>query len=174
MLTCNFLLIASGIIIALSGSHLENSVNIETIDHTTLSRLAEAGAVNSTHIVGQNGGWGILVKYGVTERALAAQRSHQVRIFRKFETLVSYLKGLGIARFDVDAVNYDPVSIKTTRNRPDRSEAMKSAHQIVAYDKWLKIEIQEAIDDTSPLISHDQVIQDVRAVIVKARAVKRA
>lgn len=149
-------------------------MNTETIDHTTLSRLAEAGAVNSAHIVGQNGGWGILVKYGMTERALAAQRSRQVRIFRKFESLVNYLKGVGIDRFDVDAVNYDPVSIKTTRNRPDRSEAMKSAHQVVAYDRWLKTEIQEAIDDTSPLIPHAEVMKDVRAVIAKARAAKRA
>lgn len=149
-------------------------MSTETIDHTTLSRLAEAGAVRSAHIVGQNGGWGILVKYGMTERALAAQRSHQVRIFRKFETLVSYLKGIGIARFDVDAVNYDPDTLKATRNRPDRSEAMKSAHEAAAYNKWLKAEVQEAIDDTSPTISHDAVMRDVRAVIANARAAKRA
>lgn len=146
----------------------------ETIDHTTLSRLAEAGAVRSAHIVGQNGGWGVLVKCGMTERALAAQRSHQVRIFRKFETLVNYLKGVGIARFDVDAVNYDAASLKTTRNRPDRAEAMKSAHEAAAYDKWLKAEVQEAIDDTSPTIPHNEVMEEVRAVIATARIVKRA
>lgn len=146
----------------------------ETIDHTTLSRLAEAGAVRSAHIVGQNGGWGVLVKCGMTERALAAQRSHQVRVFRKFETLVNYLKGVGIARFDVDAVNYDAASLKTTRNRPDRAEAMKSAHEAAAYDKWLKAEVQEAIDDTSPTIPHNEVMKEVRAVIATARTVKRA
>lgn len=146
----------------------------ETIDHTTLSRLAEAGAVRSAHIIGQNGGWGVLVKCGMTERALAAQRSHQVRIFRKFETLVNYLKSVGIARFDVDAVNYDAASLKTTRNRPDRAEAMKSAHEAAAYDKWLKAEVQEAIDDTSPTIPHNEVMKEVRAVIATARTVKRA
>lgn len=61
----------------------------------------------------------------MTERALAAQRSQQVRIFRKFETLVTYLKGVGIARFEVDAVNYDAASLKLTRTRPDSAEAMK-------------------------------------------------
>ncbi|MFC5474153.1 hypothetical protein [Paraherbaspirillum soli] len=145
----------------------------ETIDHTTLSRLAEAGAVRSAHVVGQAGGWGILVKYGMTERALAAQRSHQVRIFRKLETLVNYLKGMGIVRFDVDAVNYDPDSPEAARSRPDSSAKMKSAHEAAAYDKWLKAEIQEAIDDTSPTIPHDEVMRDVRAVIKRARA-KRA
>lgn len=145
----------------------------ETIDHTTLSRLAEAGAVRSAHIIGQSGGWGITIKYGMTERALAAQRSHQVRIFRKLETLVNYLKSVGIARFDVDAENYDATGLKT-HSRPDRAEAMKNAHEAAAYNKWLKAEIQEALDDTSPTIPHDEVMKDVRAVIASARAAKRA
>jgi hypothetical protein len=128
----------------------------ETIDHTTFTKLAEAGAVRSAHIVGQPGGWGILVKYGMTERALAAQRSHQVRIFRKFETLVGYLKGVGIVRFDVDAVNWDVESL-TTRTRPDTTATLKKAHAAAAYDKWLKAEVQEAIDDTRPSIPNVEV-----------------
>ncbi|MDB5992202.1 MAG: putative addiction module antitoxin, RelB/DinJ family [Herbaspirillum sp.] len=144
----------------------------ETIDHTTLTKLAEAGVVRSAHVVGQAGGWGILVKYGMTERALAAQRSQQVRLFRRLETLVEYLKSIGIPRFDVDAVNYDPEGL-TRYKRPDRAEAMKNAHEAAAYDKWLKSEIQEAIDDDSPTIPHDKVMRDVRAVIKRARA-KRA
>jgi hypothetical protein len=126
---------------------MEKTMNTQTIDHTTLSRLAEAGAVRSAHIIGQAGGWGILVKYGMTERALAAQRSHQVRIFRKFETLVAYLKGVGIARFDVDAANYDAASLKLTRSRPDSSETMKKAHEAVAYNKWFRAEVEDAIKE---------------------------
>jgi hypothetical protein len=144
----------------------------ETIDHTTLTKLAEAGAVRSAHIVGQPGGWGILVKYGMAERALAAQRSQQVRIFRKFETLVGYLKGVGIVRFDVDAVNWDADSLNA-RTRPDTSAAMKKAHEAAAYDKWLRDEVQEAIDDTSPTIPHDEVVRNVRAAIKGVRT-KRA
>lgn len=139
----------------------------ETIDHTTLTKLAEAGVVHSAHVVGQVGGWGILVKYGKTERALAAQRSHQVRIFRKLETLVDYLKGVGIPRFDVDAVNYDS-SNASAHKRPDRAAAMKDAHEAAAYTKWLKAEIQEAIDDTSPTIPHDEAMRQVRAAIKHA------
>lgn len=141
----------------------------ETIDHTTLSRLAEAGAVRSAHVVGQAGGWGILVKYGMTERALAAQRSHQVRIFRKFETLVSYLKGVGIARFDVDAANFDADSLKTTRSRPDQSAALKKAHEAAAHSKWLKEQVQAAIDDPRPSIEHDQVMKNLDAKLAGLR-----
>jgi hypothetical protein len=147
-------------------------MTIETIDHTTFTKLAEAGAVHSAHIVGQPGGWGILVKYGMTERALAAQRSKQVRVFRKFETLVGYLKGVGIVRFDVDAANWHADGL-APRTRPDASEAMKKAHEAAAYDKWLRAEVQEAIDDTSPTIEHDEVVRNVRAAIKGVRA-KRA
>lgn len=147
-------------------------MNTETIDHTTLSRLAEAGAVRSAHIVGQKGGWGVLVKYGMTERALAAQRSREVRIFSKFETLVRYLKGVGIARFEVDAVDYDPAALKTTRSRPDRAVAMKHAHEAAAYDKWFRAQVQEALDDPSPSISHEQV--QAEWAIERAALLKRA
>jgi hypothetical protein len=128
----------------------------ETIDHTTLSKLAEAGAVRSAHVVGQAGGWGILVKYGMTERALAAQRSHQVRIFRKFETLVNYLKGVGIARFDVDTANYDPASLATARTRPDSAAKLKIAHEAAAYDVWFREQVQASIDDPRPSISDNE------------------
>ena len=145
-------------------------MNTQTIDHTTLSRLAEAGAVRSAHIVGQAGGWGILVKYGMTERALAAQRSQQVRIFRKFETLVTYLKGVGIARFEVDAVNYDAASLKLTRTRPDSAETMKKAHEAAAYDKWFRSKVQEALDDPRPSISNEEA----KAIFAKQRAELKA
>lgn len=128
----------------------------ETIDHATFTKLAEAGAVRSAHVVGQPGGWGIVVKYGMTEAALAAQRSQQVRIFRKFETLVGYLKGVGIVHFDVDAVNFDADGLPT-RTRPDTTATLKKAHAAAAYDKWLMAEVQEAIDDTSPSIPHAEV-----------------
>ena len=144
---------------------MEKNMSTQTIDHTTLSRLAEAGAVNSAHIIGQTGGWGVLVKYGMTECALAAQRSKQVRIFRKFETLVTYLKGVGIARFEVDAANYDAASLKLTRTRPDSAEAMTKVHESAAYDKWFKAQIQEALDDTSPTIPHDDVMHEMQALI---------
>lgn len=45
------------------------------------------------------------------------------------------------------------------RARPDTTAALKNAHVATAYDKWLKAEVQEAIDDTSPSIPHEEVKQ---------------
>lgn len=131
-------------------------MNAETIDHTTLTKLAEAGVVRSAHVVGQPGGWGVMVKYGMAERALAAQRSHQVRIFRKLETLVEYLKGVGIPRFDIDAVGYSPEG-GSTQKRPDRAAAMKQAHASAAYDRWFREEVQAALDDPRERVSNEEV-----------------
>jgi len=50
------------------------TISLDTIDHVTLSRLVEANAVSGADIIGQPGGWGIVIKYGMTERALAAKR----------------------------------------------------------------------------------------------------
>lgn len=127
----------------------------ETIDHGTLFRLVEAGAVSGVHIVGQRGGWAVMVRYGTHERPLAAQRSRQVRLFRRFETMVSYLKDVGIGQFDVDAANFDPQATK--RIRPDRSDALKRAHEAAAYDNWFRAQIQASLDDPRPNIPDTEV-----------------
>lgn len=136
----------------------------ETIDHTTLSRLVEAGAVRGAHVVGQDGGWAIMIKYGMAERALAAQRSRQVRLFKRMETLVSYLKDVGISRFDVDAADYAPETVKT-HSRPDRAEALRRAHEAAAHDRWFRGQVEEALreadDPNTEWIPHDVVKQDM-------------
>lgn len=127
----------------------------ETIDHATLSRLVEAGAVQGAHIVGQGGGWSVVVQCGLTERSLAAQRSRQVRLFRKFETLVSYLKGVGIARFEVDAAQFDPDAARGPR-RPDRTEALKKAHEAAAHDTWFRAQVQASLEDPRPSVPDEE------------------
>ncbi len=135
------------------------ATSTDTIDHATLERLVEAGAVRGANIIGQPGGWGVVIQYGMTERALAAKRG-AVRIFRKFETLVGYLKGVGITRYQVDASHFDPVTHKTERTRVDAAERMKNAHQAAAYTIWLTQQVQEAIDDPSPSVPHTQALDD--------------
>lgn len=98
-----------------------------TINHATLVKLTEAGVVRNVQVIGQPAGWTVLVQYGMTERILAAQRSHQIRIFRKLDTLVLYLQGAGIPRFAVDAAQYTTHSDRRPK-RPDRAAAMKAAH----------------------------------------------
>jgi|APTNR8051073442_1049403.scaffolds.fasta_scaffold40035_1 hypothetical protein len=137
----------------------------ETIDHATLERLVEAGAVRGANVVGQPGGWGVVIQYGMTERVLAAKRG-AVRIFRKFETLAGYLRDVGIVRYQVDATQYDPAARQNERRREDAAERMKRAHEAAAYDDWLRTKVtssREGIENgTNRLIEPDEWA-DIRA-----------
>lgn len=117
-----------------------------TIDQPTLVRLVEAGAVRGASIIGQPGGWGVVIQYGTTERKLAARRG-AVRNFARFETLVSYLKKIGIAKYQVDATQYDPTTVKEERFREDAAERMRHAHEAAAHDKWFRAQVEEAINE---------------------------
>ncbi|MFG6429426.1 hypothetical protein [Roseateles sp. LYH14W] len=141
----------------------------ETIDHTTLTRLVEAQAVRAAHVIGQAGGWRVVVKYGVTERPLAATRSGEVRIFRRLETLVGYLKDLGVERFDVNAASYDPAGGKSV-SRPDTSAALKRAHEAAAHDKWFRGQVEEAIAEADAPGAEWLPHEVVKADMAKQRA----
>jgi len=136
----------------------------ETIDHTTLSRLVEAGTVRGAHVVGQTGGWAVMIRYGMAERALAAQRSRQVRLFKRMETLVSYLKEVGISRFDVDAAAFS-TEIAPSRRRPDRAAALRQAHEAAEHDRWFREQVEqgvkEADDPNTQWVAHEVVKADM-------------
>lgn len=139
-------------------------MNTQTIDHGTLTQLSENGSISSAHIVAKPGGWSIEIQQGSEEYSLAAQRSGQVRLFKRLETLVTYLQGVGINRFDVDASGYDPLQVKTYA-RPDRAEAMKQAHEAAAYEEWFKRQVQISIDDSRPSVSDE----DARRIFAAKR-----
>ena len=126
----------------------------EAIDHKTLARLVESGVVRAAHVISRAGGWGIIVTCGKTARPLAAQRG-KARLFSRLETVAVYLREIGIPRFDVDVVDYDPE--RARRTRPDRAEALKRAHEAAAYDKWFRSQVQVALDDPRPGIPHEEV-----------------
>ncbi len=138
----------------------------QTIDHSTLSRLVEAGAICAASVIGQADGWALSVKYGVSERYLAAQRSGKLRLFRKLETVTLYLKNLGISHFDVDASGYD-AAINSQHKRPDRAEALKRAHEAADHDVWFRQQVQGALESSEQanavFVSHDVVMGNLKA-----------
>ena len=115
----------------------------DKISQTTLKTLVEADAIRSASVVGEASGFYIAVKYGETEKVLTA-RAGNVRFFRSMDTVVDYLrKTIGIGRFSVDMVNYDPAEMKDAgRKRPDRQEAMKKVNQAVERDKWFREQVE--------------------------------
>jgi len=56
---------------------------------------------------------------------------------------------------------------------PIPSVAMREAHQASAYSKWLKSEIQKAIDDPRPSVPHDDVMRAMRQKLASLSAAKK-
>jgi len=148
-------------------------VNTHTIDSLLARQMVEAAALRGASIIGQPGGWSVMLKIGMTEKPLGTQRTDKPRTWRSLDSCMTYLRDeLHIVRVDgIDASQYSTASVHTKR-RPDSSARMKAAHEAAAYDKWFRAQVQASIDDPRPSIPHEKVMLDVRAVIAKAR--KRA
>lgn len=144
------------------------SVHAETIDQATLERLVDAGVVRGAAVVGHSGGWGIVVKYGTTECLLAAKRG-SVRSFRKFETLVAFLKKIGISKYLVDAADFDSASLSVGRARPDAADRMKKTFAAKAYNDWLLEKLDASANDIRPRVPHEEVMGNAQAIINAAK-----
>jgi hypothetical protein len=99
----------------------------------------------------------------MVERALAARRG-AIRLFSRFDTLVKYLKSIGIAQFNVNISNYDD-SVKRV-SRPDTRQRLEHTKEAVAYDKWFREQVAEGIreadDPKTAMATHEEVLGDMQ------------
>ena len=117
----------------------------QKLNHATLAQLARAGAVTEIRAIGRSGGWLLAVSFGAQSGAcLCAQRSGEPRLFARFESLVSYLKRLGIARFVVEAAGFE-AKAAPSRRRPDRAEALRRVHRAAAIETPLPPKLHAAL-----------------------------
>lgn len=77
-----------------------------TIATATLRELASTGAIANVRLVGEADGFALLVRCGLTEKALLAKRGH-VRHFKSLESAVSFVRDLGLARVEVDLTRWE-------------------------------------------------------------------
>lgn len=118
---------------------------LDTIDGKAVKNLATAHALNGAVVFGQPGGFAVLVKYGANERAVAAQRSQRMRIWRNLNTAAAYIRDeLGIARFEIDMTEHDPEAVE--RKRPDTAERQRQLHEAGEHDAWFRGQVQMALD----------------------------
>ncbi|WP_232516611.1 type II toxin-antitoxin system RelB family antitoxin [Thauera sinica] len=122
--------------------------------------MVEAQAIRGASIIGQPGGWSIMLKMGMTEKPLGTQRTDKPRTWRSLDTCVAYLRNeLHIVRVDMlDASNHSEAD--TGRRRADTAERMKRAHEAAAYDAWFRAQVQASIDDPRPSIPHEEVMAE--------------
>jgi hypothetical protein len=80
---------------------------LDQLASPTLKELASAGAISGIRLVGQGDGFALYVRYGMIEKVLQAKRGH-IRRFKSLERAVGFIRGLGIARMEVDVTNWEP------------------------------------------------------------------
>lgn len=102
-------------------------MDLATVNHAILGQFVAAGVVKSATITGQNTSWTLSVKIGNTNKVLLS-KSRKIREFKRMETLVMYLKEMGIVKFSVDSARFNPSQKEIGSGRPDRSDALKAIH----------------------------------------------
>ncbi|MDA8114495.1 MAG: hypothetical protein M0Z43_07175 [Acidithiobacillus sp.] len=138
-------------------------MSTHTIDTATVKRLVEARAIRGAAIIGQPGGWSVLLKYGMEERPLGIQRADRPRLWRSLDTCVDYLKEeLHIGRIDlVDATGHSGDASLPGKSRPDAAERMRKAFAAAEHDRWFReqveIGLREADDPATEWIPHEEV-----------------
>lgn len=135
---CKYLINAS---LLLEGVAMQHDI----IDGKAVKNLAIAHALNGAVVFGQPGGFAVLVKYGENERAVAAQRSRRMRIWRNLNTAAAYVRyELGLERFEIDMSEHDPAAVE--RKRPDTAERQRQLHEAGEHDAWFRSQVQKAMD----------------------------
>ena len=71
------------------------------IDTPLLRQLVRSGKAGSLIAKGIDGGFVLVMREGLDEQLLEAQRGH-ARKFRRLESVANYLKGLGATTFSVE------------------------------------------------------------------------
>ena len=133
----------------------------QTIDTATARRMAEAGTIRGVSIIGQPGGWSVMLKTGIQEKPLGSQKQDKPRTWRSLDTLTEYLrKDLSIVRIDgIDATHHSSADVHRP-GRPDAAARMKRAHAAAAYDAWFRAQvdagIKEADDPATQWVSHEE------------------
>ena len=83
-------------------------MNTETIDTAMARKLVEALAIQGASIIGQPGGWSVMLQLGSAQKPLGVQRSDKPRTWRSLDRWVDCLNNASpLSRFDLpDAALY--------------------------------------------------------------------
>ncbi len=150
---------------------------MKTLDVSQATAAAHAGGVLSAILKAQGGSFYVELETRAAGTAvLVTSNNRRSRAFRNPAKALEVIRELGLqtGKFSLEAWRPDEVEFDRY-SRPDRAEAMKATHaSAAAYDKWVREQVQDAIDDPRPTIAHDDVMKKAEARIEAMRKGKRA
>ena len=139
-----------------------------------LRAVSNAGGVSGVTLKGQGGAFLVQIATcsGVSA-VLSKARSTEPRRFGNPLAAFNVLRDIGITIGKFDASEYDPVDKEPDAGNRGRADAMRGAHEAVAYNRWLAGEIQVSIYDPRPNFSHDEAMAEMDADIAVLMNKKR-
>ena len=149
-----------------------------TIDTAMAKLMVDAFAIGGASIIGQPGGWSVILTLGTREKSLGAQRSDKPRVWRSLDRCVDYLKNeLHIARFDLlDATHFSDLGAIAGKSRADASERLRNAHEAAGHDKWFREQVglglAQADDPATEWVTNEEA--EASWATKRAELVKRA
>lgn len=133
-----------------------------------LLAASNAGEVLGVTLKGQGGAFLVqIVTRSDSHAVLVKAHSSEPRRFGNPITAMNVLRDIGITIGQFDASEWSPAEKEETAGNRGRADAMRKAHQAVAYSAWLVAEIQESIDDPRPSLPHNEVMARMDARIAR-------
>lgn len=139
---------------------------MRTLTLEQLRTANAAGGVSGVTLKAQNGDFYVRVETRGGEAVLTKARSAEPRRFGNPLQALGLLRRLGITVGSFDVTQWHPGQKRTTHVRPDRSAALKRAHEAVTHDQWFRAQVREAIaeadDPNTEWVSHDEARRDMQ------------
>jgi hypothetical protein len=135
------------------GADMTESIKLEN-----LRDLVNMGVVSTATILGQKGGYTVLTKVGAQDRILATKLGG-VKMFATTDSAVRELTRLGLSSFLVDTSQHEKALLRAPRK--DVTARAKAAAEALAYDHWVREQVEEALESekngTATWRTHDDV-----------------
>jgi hypothetical protein len=143
---------------------------MQTLTLDQLRAATQAGGVASVSLKAEGGTFIVAVAtHSGDDGLLVTTRTKEPRRFTDLHKAMLLLRAMGIATVQVDATRWNPDEAVPGTSRPDRSAAMKRAHEAAAHDRWFRAQVEDALreaaDPTTVGIPHEQVMAEMKAAI---------
>src|ERR1700757_1824283 len=143
---------------------------MQTLSLDQFRAAAQAGGITSVTLRAEGGAFVVAVATRTGDHGLlVTTRTKQPRRFADPRKAMLLLREMGIASVQVDATRWNPDEAMAGAPRPDRSVAMKRAHEAAAHDRWFRSQVEEAVqelnDPATVSIPHEQVMAEMKAII---------
>jgi hypothetical protein len=137
---------------------------MQTMTIEQLRAASNAGGVSGVTLKGEGGAFLVQIEtLSGSGAVLSKARSTEPRRFGNPLAALNVLRDVGITVGQFDASEYNPSDKEPDAGNRGRANAMREAHEAVAYNQWLAAEIQASIDDPRPNSLHDEVMAEMDA-----------